>query len=129
MNWACRLLPLSQQLDAPEMSYDFLLLPRDPGQQVVEANERLTLEEGDRALSTATRTRLEQIADRLQAHGPQLERLTTERYIELTRVDDTGIQPSLFSVSWPSRSRTGIRGRPRHYLLLTTARLGGLAVR
>ena len=81
MNWACRLLPLSQQLDAPEMSYDFLLLPRDPGilDQVVEANERLTLEEGDRALSTATRTRLEQIADRLQAHGPQLERLTTDR--------------------------------------------------
>ena len=82
------------------MSYDFLLLPRDPGQswdQVMEANERLALEEGDRALSPAARTRLEQIADRLQAHDSQLERLTTERYIELTRVDDSGIQLSLFS--------------------------------
>lgn len=82
------------------MSYDFLLLPRDPGQswdQVMEANERLALEEGDRALSPAARTRLEQIADRLQAHDSQLERLTTERYIELTRVDDAGIQLSLFS--------------------------------
>jgi hypothetical protein len=82
------------------MSYDFNLLPRDPGQswrQVMEANERRVLEEGDRALSPAARTRLEQIADRLQVHDPQLKRFTTERYIELTRNDDAGIQMSLFS--------------------------------
>jgi hypothetical protein len=82
------------------MSYDFSLLPRNPGQswhQVMEANERRVLEEGDRPLSPAARTRLEQIADRLQTHDPQLERFTTERYIELTRVDDAGIQVSLFS--------------------------------
>jgi hypothetical protein len=81
------------------MSYDFSLLPRNPGQswhQVMEANERRVLEEGDRPLSPAARTRLEQIADRLQTHDPQLERFTTERYIELTRVDDAGIQVSLF---------------------------------
>ena len=84
------------------MSYDFLLLPRDPGQswhQVMEANERLAMEEGSRPLSPAAGTRLERIADRLQAHDSQLERVITERYIELTRVDDTGIQVSLFSSS------------------------------
>jgi hypothetical protein len=51
---------------------------------------------GDSPLSPAARTRLEQIADRLQAHDPQLERFTTERHIELTRADDTGIQVSLY---------------------------------
>jgi hypothetical protein len=82
------------------MSYDFSLLPRNPGQswhQVMEANERRVLKEGDRPLSPAARTRLEQIADRLQTHDPQLERVTIERHIELTRVDDAGIQVSLFS--------------------------------
>jgi hypothetical protein len=82
------------------MSYDFLLMPREAGQswrESLDANEQRTLDEGDRPLSASARTRLEQIADRLQAHDPQLERCTTERYIELTRVDDTGIQVSLFS--------------------------------
>jgi hypothetical protein len=81
------------------MSYDFLLLPRDPGQswdQVLEASERLALEEGDRPPGPAARTKLERIADRLQAHDPQLERFTGERHIELTQADDTGIQVSLF---------------------------------
>jgi hypothetical protein len=82
------------------MSYDFLLLPRDPQQswrQVMEASERLAVEEGNRPLSPAARIRIERVADLLQAHDPQLERFTTERHIELTRVDDTGIQVSLFS--------------------------------
>ncbi len=51
---------------------------------------------GTSPLSPAARTRLEQIADHLQAHDPQLERVITERYIELTRADDAGIQVSLF---------------------------------
>jgi len=82
------------------MSYDFLLLHREPGQswdEVLEANERLVIEEGDRPLSPAARVRLERIADRLQAHDPQLERFTSEDCIELTRPDDSGIQVSLFS--------------------------------
>ena len=82
------------------MSYDFLLMPRHQGQswrELLDANERRILEQGDRRLSAAALTRLEQIADRLQAHDPQLERVTTERYIELARVDDTGIQVSLFA--------------------------------
>src|SRR5690348_3548888 len=54
------------------------------------------LGQGDSPLSPSARTRLEQIADHLQAHDPQLERVTTERYIELTRADDTGIQVSLY---------------------------------
>jgi hypothetical protein len=81
------------------MSYDLVLLPRDLGQswdQVMEANERLALEEGDRPLSPADRTRLERIADHLQTHDPQLDRFTTERHMELTRADDTGIQVSLY---------------------------------
>lgn len=81
------------------MSYDFLLMPRHPGQswrELLDANEQRILEQGDSPLSPAARTRLEQIADRLQAHDPQLERVTTERYIELTRADETGIQVSLF---------------------------------
>ena len=81
------------------MSYDFLLMPRDPGQswrELLDANEQRILEQGDSPLSPAARIRLEQIADRLQAHDPQLERVTTERYIELTRADDAGIQVSLF---------------------------------
>jgi len=51
------------------MSYDLLLLRHEPGQswdEVLEANERRVLEEGDRPLSPAARTRLERIADRLQ---------------------------------------------------------------
>ncbi len=82
------------------MSYDFLLLYREPGQswdEVLEANERLVMEEGNRRLSPATRARLERIADRLQTHDPQLERFTTEQHIELTRPDNSGIQVSLFS--------------------------------
>jgi hypothetical protein len=82
------------------MSYDFLLLFRNPGQswhEVLEANERLALEEDDRPLSPVTQTRLERMAERLQAHDPQLERYTTERKIELTRADSAGIQVSLFS--------------------------------
>ena len=82
------------------MSYDFLLLPRDLGQsweQALEANERRLLrEEGDSRLSPAARTRLKRIADRLLAHDPQLERFASGRHIELTRVDDAGIQVSLF---------------------------------
>ena len=69
------------------MSYDFLLMPRDPGQswrELLDANEQRFLEQGDSPLSPAARIRLEQIADRLQAHDPQLERVTTERSIELT---------------------------------------------
>ncbi len=71
-----------QQYDAPEMSYDFLLLPREPGQswrELQDANEQHVLDEGDRRLSPAARTRLERIAGRLQAHDPQLERFTTGR--------------------------------------------------
>jgi hypothetical protein len=82
------------------MSYDFFLLPRNPGQswdEVLEARERLALEEDDGPLSPVTQTRLERIADRLQAHDPQLERYTTEQKIELTRADSAGIQVSLFS--------------------------------
>ena len=91
---------MGQQYDAAEMSYDFLLLPRDLGQsweQALEANERRLLrEEGDSRLSPAARTRLKRIADRLLAHDPQLERFASGRHIELTRVDDAGIQVSLF---------------------------------
>jgi hypothetical protein len=81
------------------MSYDFLLMPRHPGQswrELLDANEQRFLEQGDSLLSPAARTRLEQIADGLQAHDPQLGRVTTERCIELTRADDTGIQVSLY---------------------------------
>jgi hypothetical protein len=94
-----RTVVVCQQYDAPEMSYDFLLMPRDPGQswrELLDANEQRVLDEGNQPLSPAARTRLERIADRLQAHDPQLERFTTERYIELTLVDDAGIQVSLF---------------------------------
>jgi hypothetical protein len=92
------------------MSYDFNLLPRDPGQswrQVMEANERRVLEESDRALSPAARTRLEQIADRLQVHDPQLKRFTTERYIELTGMMTLASRCRCSRVSWQSRWRTG----------------------
>ena len=43
------------------MSYDFQLMPRDPGQswhEVLEANERRVVEEGDRPLTAAARARL-----------------------------------------------------------------------
>src|SRR5262252_7021466 len=36
------------------------------------------------------------IADRLQAHDPQLERFTTGHQIALTRLDGAGVQVSLF---------------------------------
>lgn len=81
------------------MSYDFLLMPRHLGQswrQLLDANEQRILEQEDSRLSPSARTRLEQIADRLQAHDPQLERFTTEQHVELTRADDSGIQVSLF---------------------------------
>jgi hypothetical protein len=81
------------------MSYDFTLLHRQPGQsweQVLEANERRVLQEADRPFSPAARARVERIADRLQAHDPQLERFTSEYCIELDRPDDSGVQVSLF---------------------------------
>lgn len=82
------------------MSYDILLLSREPGQswnEILDANERRILGPGDRPLSLAARTRLERIAGHLLADDPQLERFATERHIELSRVDNTGIQVSLFS--------------------------------
>jgi hypothetical protein len=81
------------------MSYDFTLFQRQPGQswdEVLEAIERLVVEEADRPLSRFARARVERIADRLQAHDPQLERFASDRYIELTRPDDAGVQVSLF---------------------------------
>ena len=81
------------------MSYDFIVLHRQPGQswdEVLEALERLAMEGADRRLSPAARARAERIADRLQAHDPQLERFTSEHYIELDRPDDSGVQVSLF---------------------------------
>lgn len=81
------------------MSYDFIVLHRQPGQsweQVLEALEQLAMEGADRRLSPVARARAEWIADRLQAHDPQLERFTSEHYIELDRQDDSGVQVSLF---------------------------------
>src|SRR5215813_12582472 len=81
------------------MSYDFILLHREPGQswdEVLEANERLVLEVADRPFSSFARGRAILIAEHLQAHDPQLERFTTEHHIELTRPDDAGVQVSLF---------------------------------
>src|SRR5690242_5332353 len=81
------------------MSYDFILLHREPGQswdEVLEANERLLMAEGDRPFDPSARARAERIADRLQAHDPQLQRFTSEHHIELTRPDDPGVQVSLF---------------------------------
>jgi len=81
------------------MSYDFILLHREPGQswdEVLEANERLVMEGADRPFSSSARARAKRIADHLQAHDPQLERFTTEHHIELTRPDDAGVQVSLF---------------------------------
>jgi hypothetical protein len=63
---------------------------------VLEALERLTMEGADRRLSPAARARAERIADRLQAHDPQLERFTSEHCIELDRPDDSGVQVPLF---------------------------------
>jgi hypothetical protein len=85
--------PSSRRVTRCPVSY------REHGQswrELLDANEQRILEQGDSPLSPAARTRMEQIADRLQAHDPQLERVTTERYIELTRADDAGIQVSLF---------------------------------
>lgn len=81
------------------MSYNFIVLHRQPGQsweQVLEALEQLAMEGADRRLSPVARARAEWIADRLQAHDPQLERFTSEHYIELDRQDDSGVQVSLF---------------------------------
>lgn len=81
------------------MSYDFILLHRQPGQlwhEVLEANERRVMQEADRPFSPSAAARVERIADRLQAHDPLLERFTSEDCIELTRSDDTGVQVSLF---------------------------------
>jgi hypothetical protein len=81
------------------MSYDFIVLHRQPGQswdEVLEALERLAMEGADRRLSPAARARAERIADRLQAHDPQLERFASEHCIELDRPDDSGVQVSLF---------------------------------
>jgi len=54
------------------------------------------MEEADRPLSPSARARVERVADRLQAHDPQLERFTGDNHIELTRPDDVGVQVSLF---------------------------------
>jgi hypothetical protein len=81
------------------MSYDFILLHRQPGQpwdQVLEANERRVVQETYCSFRPSARARAERIADRLQAHDPQLERFTSEDCIELARPDDTGVQVSLF---------------------------------
>ena len=81
------------------MSYDFILLRREPGQswdEVLEASERLVMAEADCPFDPSARARAERIADRLQAHDPQLERFTSEHHIELTRRDDAGVQVSLF---------------------------------
>ncbi len=82
------------------MSYDFILLHREPGQswdEVLKANERLVMEGADRSFDPPAHARAERIADRLQAHDPQLERFTSDRHIELTRPDGTGVQVSLFA--------------------------------
>jgi len=81
------------------MSYDFILLHREPGQswdEVLEANERLVMEGADRPFSSSARARAKRIADHLQAHDPQLERFTTGHQIALTRLDGAGVQVSLF---------------------------------
>jgi len=81
------------------MSYDFILLHREPGQswaEVLEASERLTMGGTDHPLSPSARARAERLAEHLQARDPQLERFTSEDHIELTRPDDTGVQVSLF---------------------------------
>jgi hypothetical protein len=81
------------------MSYDFILLHRQPEQswdQVLEANERRVVEGADRPFNPSARARVQRIADRLQAHDPQLERFTSQDCIELTRPDDTGVQVWLF---------------------------------
>jgi hypothetical protein len=81
------------------MSYDFMLLHREPGQswdEVLDALEQLVMDGADRPLSPAARVRLERMADRLQAHDPELERFTSEHCIDLDRPDDSGIQVSLF---------------------------------
>ena len=82
------------------MSYDFILVHREPGQswdEVLEANERLVMEGTDPPFEPSVRARAERIADRLQAHDPQLERFTSEHQIELTRPGEAGVQVSLFA--------------------------------
>jgi hypothetical protein len=81
------------------MSYDFILLHRQPGQswdEVLEATERRVEQEMDPPFSPSARAWAERIADRLQAHDPQLERFTSRHCIDLDRPDDTGVQVSLF---------------------------------
>ena len=75
------------------MSYDFLLMPRHPGQswrELLDANEQRILEQGDSPLSPAARTRLERIADRLQAHDPQLERCREALTLSVRSVGPSG---------------------------------------
>ena len=55
------------------MSYDFILLHREPGQswdEVLEANEQLAMAGADRPFDPSARVWAERIADRLQAHDP-----------------------------------------------------------
>ena len=81
------------------MSYDFILLHRQPGQswdEVLEATERRVEQELDPPFSPSARAWAERIADRLQAHDPKLERFTSRHCIDLDRPDDTGVQVSLF---------------------------------
>ena len=81
------------------MSYDFILLHRQPGQswdEVLEATERRVEQQMDPPFSPSARAWAERIADRLQAHDPQPERFTSQHCIDLDRPDDTGVQVSLF---------------------------------
>jgi len=81
------------------MSYDFILVHRHPGQswdEVLEATERRVEQEMDPSFRPSARAWAERIADRLQAHDPQLERFTSQHCIDLDRPDDTGVQVSLF---------------------------------
>jgi len=81
------------------VSYDFILLHRQPGQswdEVLEATERRVEQETDPPFSPSARAWAERIADRLQAIDPQLERFTSQHSIDLDRPDNTGVQVSLF---------------------------------
>ena len=83
------------------MSYDFQLMPRDPGNPGTRCWRPTSGVSWKRATVRSPRRgpgeALEQIAGRLQAHDPQLERFTAERFIELSRADNAGLQVSLFS--------------------------------
>src|SRR2546427_382906 len=91
------------------MSYDFILLRREPGQswdEVLEANERRVVAEAGRPFGPFARARAERIADPLQAHAPQLERFTSEHYHALTRAAGAGAATLLFH---QAVSRRGVR--------------------